>query len=203
MDFPIRACLSGVAVATVPTTSASPPADRWVRQKLASTRMWDGNFAGKIQSIIRASFQRSSVDLQRSFFSPRSEMVRASKKSKSPELESDGRICASCSQPFLFRQSQVGRKPYKNLAACHKPLIDRAPQAGTYLWSQTPGSSAVAFCFCSTRGRTCRSIHGLSAHGSNRNEIHGLVRKSASVYESVRLTCTRIRHLEHMPPNIC
>jgi hypothetical protein len=27
--------------------------------------------------------------------------------------------------------------------------------------------------------------------------------KSASVYESVGLTCTRIRHLEHMPSNIC
>jgi len=30
-------------------------------------------------------------------------MVWASKKSKPPELESDARICASCSQPSLFR----------------------------------------------------------------------------------------------------
>jgi hypothetical protein len=37
------------------------------------------------------SFQRPSVDLQTSFFSPKSGMVRQSKKSKSPEVESDGR----------------------------------------------------------------------------------------------------------------
>ena len=54
--------------------------------------MRDGNLAGKIQSIIPAGFQRPSVDSQGSFFSPRSGMVRPSKKSKLPELESDSRL---------------------------------------------------------------------------------------------------------------
>jgi hypothetical protein len=47
---------------------------------------------------------------------------------------------------------------------------------------KAPGGAAIAFRSCSTLGRICHSIHGLSAHGSNRNEIHGLVMGSRVVF---------------------
>src|SRR5271156_2682746 len=97
-------------------------------KKFVSTRTCDEKLARKIRSVIRASFQRTLVDLQSSFFSPLSELLRAPEKPKPPDLEADGRIRTPSSDVPVQVVSGRQKTLQRILPRAKKSLLARLSQ---------------------------------------------------------------------------